>query len=86
MTQTIARDIGWLPTRFDTVIGDLSVATLPAFEEAVDQVRADESVEKDWIYAPLQQQCVMGQGIRTLPYPSRVFALPMTQRPFASVN
>lgn len=80
MTQLATRDIGWLPMRFDVVVGNLSVTTLPEFEEVVNRVKAGKGVEKDWIYAPPQRQHSMGNGIRTLPYPSRVFGLPMTHR------
>lgn len=71
---------GWYPERLDFTVGDVSVSTLPDLDENASWVAEDGAVEGDWIYAPPRQQHVMGHGVRTLPYPSRIFGLPRTHR------
>jgi hypothetical protein len=57
-------------------LGAISLTTLPDFDETFRLVTECEGLEKDWIYAPLCKQYVLGQEVRTLPYKSRVFGLP----------
>lgn len=70
--------LGYYPDPLDLAAGDIRVTTLPDLEESVASVLGDPNVEGDWIYPGLRRQHVMGVGERDLPYPSRVFGLPMT--------
>lgn len=79
-TDALILDFGWLPIRFDEVVGDLAITTLPDFAENVRGVIESEGVEGQWIYPPLKQQYVFAADTRTLPYPSRIFGLPKTHR------
>jgi hypothetical protein len=51
--------------------GAITIEALPDLVDTVADVERDEGVERECIYAPLQQVTIMGGGTRTLPYPSR---------------
>jgi hypothetical protein len=72
-------DFGWYPEPLDFTVGEVSVSTLPDLEGNTLWVGEDSGVEGDWIYAPPRQH-VAAHGVRTLPYPSRIFGLPQTHR------
>lgn len=80
MTDAMQVDFGWYPDRLDFTVGAVTVSTLPDLEGNTLWVRQDTGVEGDWLYAPMREQHVMGHGVRTLPYPSRIFGLPKTHR------
>jgi hypothetical protein len=71
-------EFGWCPSRLDFVVGNITLATLDGLDEKVAAVRDDPGVDREWIYAPLQQVYIMGGGVEERPFPSRVFGLAKT--------
>jgi hypothetical protein len=71
-------EFGYHPGLLRLHAGPVTVEPLPDLAETVAMVEANEGIENDWIYAPPQEVYVLGHGIRTLPYSSRVFGLAKT--------
>jgi hypothetical protein len=69
---------GYYPKSLDIAVGPLSLQTAPGLEETAAMIEADDGVEGDWIYAPLQQVRHLGGGITERPYAARIFGLPKT--------
>ncbi len=74
-------EFGFYPISFNLKLAEFEITTLDDFDESVERVMSDSSVYAGWIYAPLREVISVGApGTRTLPYTSRVFALPKTHR------
>lgn len=43
---------GFLPEDFEIGAGSISISALPDLKERVETVKASDTVEKNWIYAP----------------------------------
>jgi hypothetical protein len=74
----IAADFGFYPDRLSLKIGDISIDTRADLDEITSGFENWEGIEKDWIYAPPQQERTFGGIVRELPYRARVFGLPRT--------
>lgn len=65
------------PLRIET--GPITISPRPDLGQVVSDVRASDTVEDGWIYAPAQRvRDIMSDRARELPYTSRVFGLPFT--------
>ena len=71
-------DFGYYPRPMQLAAGLVRITTLPDLDRTVADVESSEGVEKDWIYAPIQQARSLGGGVQTRPYPARIFGLPKT--------
>lgn len=69
---------GYHPQPLSVVAGPVSITPLPDREKTVAAIEADDGLDGDWIYAPLQQTRQLGGGVSERPYPSRIFGLPRT--------
>lgn len=74
---TIRLSFGFYPKPLRLTSGPVTVEPLPDLDEIVAAMEGSDGTEGNWIYAPPQQVHTFG-GIRTMPYPSRVFGLPKT--------
>ncbi|WP_147179084.1 MULTISPECIES: hypothetical protein [Alphaproteobacteria] len=79
MTSQTA-EFGYWPDNISIRNAEVTIEPLPGLRKVVASVNDDEGVENDWLYAPPQQVVGLGTGVRTLPYPARVFGLPKTHR------
>lgn len=75
-----AREVpfGYHPRPLDLTAGPVTITSLPDLDEAVAAIEADEGVDGDWIYAPVQLVKNLGGEVRQRPYSARVFGLPKT--------
>lgn len=73
-------EFGYHPGPLDIQFGPITVEPLPNFKSTVADVAEWEGVERDWIYAPLQQVRNFSGNVRDLPYSARVFGLPNTHK------
>lgn len=71
-------EFGYHPHELHLKAGAITIEPLSDHAETVAAIAADDGVEKGWIYAPPQSVRIMGQGVKTLPHPSRVFGLSKT--------
>jgi len=71
-------DFGYYPRPLQLDVGLVRITTLPDLPATVAGIEGNEGVERDWIYAPLQQVQNLGGGVLTRPYPARIFGLPKT--------
>lgn len=78
-------EFGYWPDAVKLSAGQIRIDPLPDLDASVASVVGDDGVEDGWIYAPPQQVTVLGGGVRTRPYPARVFGLPKTHR-FTIIN
>jgi len=73
------KEFGFYPHALEIKTGPITVTTLPGLERSAGNLRASDSVEGDWFYAPPQRRRDFMSGeVHTLPYSSRVFVLPKT--------
>lgn len=75
---SLTADFGFYPMEISIKSGDVSIGTLPDLDKVVAALEKSEGIERDWIYAPPQQEVNFGGIVRELPYASRVFGLPKT--------
>src|SRR6266498_2284101 len=75
---TLWLKFGYYPGPLRLQAGPITIAPLPDLAETVASMETDDYIENDWIYAPPQQVRLFGGGIRTQPFPCRVFGLPKT--------
>jgi hypothetical protein len=68
-------EFGFWPNAVNLSAGQVCIDTLPNINVTVESVMG---VEDGWVYAPPQQVTTFGGGVRTRPYPARVFGLPKT--------
>ena len=73
---------GYYPNRFEYTGAKIKIATLPDLDKIKAEVMSWSSVDKDWAYGPPVQQVNLfnPDDVQVLPYPSRIFGLPMTHR------
>ncbi|MBN8648973.1 MAG: hypothetical protein J0L55_13555 [Caulobacterales bacterium] len=73
---------GFHPSLPDLSVGEIYIEKLKEFDDNILLVNGYDRRMGDWIYAPQSQTYLMGHGIVTNPYPSRVFSLPKTHKIF----
>ena len=81
MTDTVrlVKEFGFYPDPLQIKAGPIMIGALPDLKQITSDVLASDSIEKDWIYAPLQQvRNLMNDQVRECPYTTRVFGLPKT--------
>lgn len=74
----IAADFGFYPARLSLKVGKLSIDTRANFNEVMGDFESWDGIEKEWVYAPPQEERTFGGVVRQLPYLCRVFGLPKT--------
>lgn len=79
MPHVLQKEFGFCPKPIKIIVESVRICPLPDFENIVAEVRHSSRVDKDWIYAPpMKEKDIFSDSVRQLPYPSRVFDLPMT--------
>lgn len=74
-------DFGFFPDLLELRAGDITISTLPEFEEVTRLVRESPQVDGKWFYAPPQESRDVLRGtITAKPYSTRVFGLEKTHR------
>lgn len=71
-------EFGYCPEALTLNTSSISIRQLPNLAQGVSEVTDSPDVEDNWIYAGVDEVYQMGVGVRSLPYPRRVFALPKT--------
>ena len=72
-------ELGYYPYSCNERIQNMSLEDLPELQDRIAAVNGSNTIDKDWLYAPAQQQKDFTTGqISTLPYNARVFGLPKT--------
>lgn len=71
-------EFGYYPKPIEIETGAFSVKTLPNHKETVDSITSSPNVVNGWIYPGRQQVHIMGSGVRSMPFNSRVFGMPKT--------
>lgn len=71
-------EFGYYPKELEFTSGPVSVSTLPALAESREKVERDEDIRQNWIYPGNAGTHLLGAGVRTEPYPERIFGLPRT--------
>lgn len=70
-------EFGFFPENLDLAHGPVTVSTLPDFSSFKNKVLANLNIRDEWIYPGNVVTMGLG-GIRTEPYPHRIFGLPKT--------
>jgi hypothetical protein len=71
-------EFGYHPGPLHLQAGPVTIEALPTLAKAVADAEADDGIVDGWLYAPPQKVRLLGGGVRTLPYPTRIFGLPRT--------
>lgn len=69
---------GYHPSPLNIVAGPVTIVPVSDLDEIVADIKNDDGVDGDWIYAPPQRVRHLGGGETQRPYSSRVFGLPKT--------
>ncbi|MCU7786126.1 hypothetical protein [Lelliottia amnigena] len=76
--SSICAAFGYYPYAVDTEDQRFSVKTSPSLHQSIVDVNSHPNVVKDWIYPGAKQVHIMANGIKSMPYNTRVFGLPKT--------
>lgn len=77
-THGFITEFGYYPRHLEIETESFSVKTLPDHKATVDSITNDKNVVKGWIYPGRQSVYIMGHGVRSMPFNSRVFSMPKT--------
>lgn len=78
MPHSLKMEFGFFPENLDLAHGPVTISTLPDFSSSKNKVEADSNIRKGWIYPGNVETMRLGVGIRSEPYPHRIFGLPKT--------
>ncbi|MGK7249675.1 hypothetical protein ACSNOU_11375 [Acinetobacter oleivorans] len=79
INKGVSAEFGYYPKMYSVTTERFSIQTLDNFEENLELIKNDPSLQKDWIYSgpALQHDFITGKT-SALPYKARIFSLPKT--------
>lgn len=79
INKRVSAEFGYYPKMYSVTTERFSIQTLDNFEENLELIKNDPSLQKDWIYsAPALQDDFITGKTQVLPYTDRIFSLPKT--------